>query len=91
MQEFRVPLPAMLDMRATRRIAEAMLSGRGRPLVIEAQHVERLGGLCLQVLLSADLTWSRDGVPMWLEAPSPAFRNAIGLFNATSLVARYKD
>ena len=90
-QAFRLPLPAVLDMRQASEIAQAMRSVRGRPLIVEAQHVERLGGLCLQVLLAADLTWSRDGVPMSLESPSRAFRDAAHLFNATSLLARYKD
>ena len=57
---------------------------RGRPLKLDASRVERLGGLCLQVLLSARITWAVDGLPIAVVNSSPAFTDALALFGASS-------
>jgi len=54
-------LPAVLDIRAAGRLQAELLGLRGRPLTLDASAVERLGGLCLQVLLSARALWAADG------------------------------
>lgn len=85
----RLHLSQVLDLRAAKPLAEELLSVRGRELTIEAQDVERLGGLCLQVMLSADLTWARDGMEMRIEAPSPAFCEAVRRFGGAALEKRF--
>ncbi len=56
-----VVLPAVLDIRAAAPLQAEILGLRGQPLTLDASAVERLGGLCLQVLLSARATWAADG------------------------------
>jgi len=56
-----VVLPAVLDIRAAAPLKAEILGLRGQPLTLDASAVERLGGLCLQVLLSARSTWAADG------------------------------
>jgi chemotaxis protein CheX len=59
-----VVLPAVLDIRAAAPLQAEILGLRGQPLTLDASAVERLGGLCLQVLLSARATWASDGQPL---------------------------
>jgi chemotaxis protein CheX len=80
-----------LDLRAAGPLARDLLAVRGRAVTLQAGEVRRLGGLCLQVLLSADLSWARDGVELRIEAPSPAFCDAVRMFGATGLSARFSD
>jgi len=49
-------LPPVLDLNQAAPLKTDLLSLRGRPVVVDAADVERLGGLCLQVLLSARKT-----------------------------------
>jgi chemotaxis protein CheX len=58
-----VELPEVLDLKAAAPLATEFLSLRGRPINVDAAHVQRLGGLCLQVLLSAAMTWKADELP----------------------------
>lgn len=78
----KLQLEPVLDLGAAERL-HAQLSGlRGQPLDIDASQVERLGGLCLQVLISARDTWHADGQPARVSQPSPAFEDAWALFAA---------
>ncbi|WP_287799477.1 STAS domain-containing protein, partial [Acidiphilium sp.] len=54
-------LDPILDLKAASPLAQALLARRGGDLRIDAGAVERLGGQCLQVLLSARATWEADG------------------------------
>jgi len=56
-----VVLPAVLDIRAAGPLKAEILALRGQALTLDASAVERLGGLCLQVLLSARAAWADDG------------------------------
>ena len=78
-------LPAVLDLRAAGPLAQRILGFEGRPLTIDASAVERIGGLCLQVLLSARLSWSVDRQPLKITNPSRAFVDCLELFGAPSL------
>jgi len=50
-------LPADLDGVAAASLFEVLSSMIGRDVVIDASHVENIGGLCLQILLAAVSTW----------------------------------
>ena len=56
-----IALPAVLDLRAAEPLKAQLLAVRGQETALDASAVERLGGLCLQVLLSAIQTWRADG------------------------------
>ena len=78
-------LPPVLDIRAAEDLKTQLLALRGRPLAIDASAVERLGGLCLQVLLSARRTWDEDGQALSVAAPSDAFAEQWAAFGAAPL------
>jgi chemotaxis protein CheX len=75
-------LPAHLDLVAAAPLRSEILARRGRPLDLDGAAVERLGGLCLQVLLAARATWTADDQPFRLLAPSPELREAISTLGA---------
>ena len=80
----RLQLEPVLDLGAAERLHGQLIGLRGAPLDIDASQVERLGGLCLQVLLSARNTWIADGQPAVISQTSTAFEDAWALFAAPS-------
>jgi chemotaxis protein CheX len=66
-------LPEVLDIKAATPLTVEFLTLRGRPIDVDASRVERLGALCLQVLLSAGKTWNIDESPFALINPSSGF------------------
>ena len=75
-------LGPVLDLKAATPLQAALLARRGHAVEIDASEVQRLGGLCLQVLLSAHKTWADDGAPFGLAPRSDAFNEALKLFGA---------
>lgn len=77
-------LEPVLDLAAAERLHAALTELRGQPLDIDASQVERLGGLCLQVLISARDTWRADGRSAVIGQASAAFEEGWSLFAAPS-------
>lgn len=77
-------LEPILDLGAAERLHARLTERRGQSLDIDASQVERLGGLCLQVLVSARNTWQADGRSAVIGQPSTAFEEAWALFAAPS-------
>ena len=75
-------LEPVLDLGAAERLHARLTELRGQPLDIDASQVERLGGLCLQVLISARDTWRADGQSAVIGQASTAFDDAWSLFAA---------
>ena len=75
-------LPQIMDLKAASAVAERIVSYRGRPLTLDASRVERIGGLCLQVLLSARLSWKFDCLALTIANPSAIFSESLELFGA---------
>ena len=78
----RVTLPAVLDLKVAAPLQAELLAVRGGPVGIDASAVERLGGLCLQVLLSARSTWADDGQDLCFPEASAAFSDQWRAFGA---------
>ena len=78
-------LPETLDLKAAGPLRGALLEVRGAPLQLDASNVQRLGGLCLQVLLSAEATWATDGHSFAISAASPAFAEGARRMGANTL------
>ena len=74
-----------LDLNAAAPLRGALLQARGAALDMDASGVQRLGGLCLQVLLSAEATWATDGYPFVISATSPAFAEGARRMGAHAL------
>ena len=75
-------LPAVLDLQQAEPLRAELLGLRGQSVVIDGSAVERLGGLCLQVLISAQKTWASDGHVMTLDQVSEAFADQWNMFGA---------
>lgn len=77
-----IALPETLDLKAAAPLKAAFLERRGAAIIVEADQVRRLGGLCLQVLLAARKAWDRDGQSFSIKGPSEAFVETTRLFGA---------
>ena len=86
----QLKLPEVLDVGVAAALAAQLQALRGQPLTLDASGVQRVGGLSLQVLLSARLTWENDAKPLRVAEPSPAFEEALALYGASSLIAAEK-
>ena len=75
-------LPKVLDAPAAEPLVEALLALRGQPLLLDAQEVTRVGGLGLQVLLSARSTWEADGQRLDIVNFTPAMQATLALCGA---------
>lgn len=80
-----VSLVPVLDLQAAEPLRAELMSLRGRPLDIDASEVTRLGGLCLQVLMSARKIWAEDGVSLTVNQPSSAFSDQLTAFGEPEL------
>jgi chemotaxis protein CheX len=80
----KLQLEPILDLGAAERLHGRLMDLRGQPLDIDASQVERLGGLSLQVLLSARNTWQADGHNAVISQASTAFEEAWAMFAAPS-------
>lgn len=78
----QVCLAPALNSAAAADLAGELLALRGRPVVLDAGAVEQLGGLCLQVLLSASRTWAADKVSYALTPASQAIRDQAAVYGA---------
>lgn len=76
-------LPAILDLKAAAALRQDFLARKGRPVEVDASAVQRLGGLCLQVILAARASWAADDQPFAIINPSPRFDEDLTLFGAT--------
>ncbi|MBI4275776.1 MAG: STAS domain-containing protein [Rhizobiales bacterium] len=83
----RLQLPEILDLKAAAPLASQLLSLRGCEVKIDASRVQRFGGLCLQVLLSACCTWRTDGVLLSIVSPSARFAECLALLGASSALS----
>lgn len=81
-QRFR--LPEIMDLKAAAPLRAQLLELRGKPIELDGTDVQRLGGLCLQVLLSARDSWNNDGMPFSLAATSETLEQSLSLFGVTA-------
>lgn len=88
MSNITLTLAESLDMNAAAPLLQALKDKRGKPLSVDASQVRRLGGQCLQVLLSAQATWAADGQPFEIAEASPEFTDGIALMGASQLAAQ---
>ena len=80
-----VKLPTVLDIQQAEPLRAQLLALRGGPVTLDASEVERLGALCLQVLISAQQTWARDGQVLAIDRVSEDFAAQWNAFGATAL------
>ena len=76
-------LAPVLDITAAAALHAELLARRGAPLGLDASDVRRLGGQCLQLLVSARKTWDADGLALTFTATSPAFDRDLALLGCS--------
>jgi chemotaxis protein CheX len=81
-------LPAVLDLRAAAALKTDIEQRAGAALDIDASKVERLGGICLQILASASAAWRASGHEVRLTGASEAFLDHVRLMNAGHLLSQ---
>jgi len=72
-------LAAILDLNEAAPLRDKLLAMRGSDIVIDASSVERVGGLCTQVLLAAEKTWDQDKLSFSFSKMSDAFEKTMQL------------
>lgn len=85
MTDRTIVLADNLDMTAAGPLTAALLGRRGQPVALDASQVRRIGGQCLQVLLSAQATWSAEGADFQIVEPSSEFADGLALMGASHL------
>lgn len=80
-----VSLVPVLDLQAAEPLRAELMALRGRSLEVDASQVTRLGGLCLQVLMSARKIWAEDGLSLTVNQPSSAFSEQLTAFGNPEL------
>ena len=73
----KISLPPLMGITAAAPLTNEFLLCRGKDVTIDASAVERVGGQCLQVLLSAAATWAHDGMELDFVNPSTNFTEAL--------------
>jgi chemotaxis protein CheX len=79
-------LPEIMDLNAARPLLTALLERGDASLLLDGSAVRRIGGLCLQILLSAHRTCVAAKRAFELDNPSLELREALALFGARSLL-----
>lgn len=80
-----VALPAVIDTASVAAVRNLILEHRGANLSVNATDVQRIGGLGLQVLLSAANLWAADGRCLTIDSPSAALTEMLRLTGAAHL------
>lgn len=75
-----LPLPPKLDLSQVGLLTTALRDRAGSDVVLDAGEVSHLGGLGLQVLLSAAQSWRSSGHSLSIQPRSEAFDEALTLF-----------
>jgi chemotaxis protein CheX len=81
----RLSLPEVLDTAAAGQLLNDLIAARGQPLVLDASASRRIGGQCLQVLLSARSTWAADNLALRIADPSQDFLDGLALLGCRDL------
>ena len=80
----RLLLDAKLDSSAADGLRKTLSAATGQDLLFDASKVELLGGLCLELLMSAHHLWQQAGQTFFVEAPSPQFVENLGRFGVSA-------
>ena len=74
-----ISLAPVLDLNEATALYQQLLNLKGKPLVIDASAVERVGALCAQVLMAGAKTWEEDKQPFSFGKVSDPFMKTMQL------------
>jgi len=82
----RIVLAPNLDLNAGAKLREDLLAKRGAALEVDASQVQRVGALCLQVLIAARHEWEHAKLSLIFTSPSAQFDEGIRLMGAGAVL-----
>jgi chemotaxis protein CheX len=77
--EKSISLAAVLDLNEASTLRSKLMGVRGSNVAIDASGVERMGTLCVQVLMAAAKTWDEDKLSFTFSKVSDAFQKTMQL------------
>ncbi|MDL2401416.1 STAS domain-containing protein [Rhizobium mayense] len=77
--EKTISLAAVLDLNEASTLRGKLVGLRGSHIVIDASGVERIGALCVQVIMAAAKTWNEDKLSFTFSKVSDAFQKTMQL------------
>jgi chemotaxis protein CheX len=88
--EKTISLAAVLDLNEAAALRGRLMGLRGSNVVVDASSVERVGALCVQVIMAAARTWDEDKLSFTFSKVSDAFQKTMQLIgvNVDQLLAR---
>ena len=84
-------LPSVLDLNAASGLREQFVGRRGSALRVDASRVERLGGLCLQVLIAAQAAWAEDRNELTFEDLSSELQSGLTTFGVPAPALNFRE
>ncbi|ENN84047.1 hypothetical protein RHSP_71497 [Rhizobium freirei PRF 81] len=75
--EKTISLAAVLDLNEASTLRGKLMGMRGSNVVIDASSVERIGALCMQVIMAAAKTWDEDKLSFTFSKVSDAFQKTM--------------
>lgn len=66
----RLVLDAKLDSSSAGKLRDELVAANGEDIVLDAAHVDQLGALCVEVLMSARHLWAQQNKSLTIESPS---------------------
>ncbi|PZM12026.1 STAS domain-containing protein [Rhizobium tubonense] len=88
--EKTISLAAVLDLNEASTLRGKLMGLRGSNVVVDASGVERVGALCVQVIMAAAKTWDEDKLSFTFSKVSDAFQKTMQLIgvNIDHLLAK---
>ena len=77
--EKTISLAVVLDLNEASTLRGKFVGLRGSNIVIDASGVERIGALCVQVIMAAAKTWDEDKLSLTFSKVSDAFQKTMQL------------
>lgn len=86
----KISLAAVLDLNEASTLRSKLVGLRGSNVVVDASSVERVGALCVQVIMAAAKTWDEDKLSFTFSKVSDAFHKTLQLIgvNIDHLLAK---
>jgi chemotaxis protein CheX len=81
----------VLDLNAAASLRAYFIGQRGSSLRVDASRVERLGGLCLQVLIAARAAWAEDRLELRFDEISSELEASLELFGVPPVALNYRE
>ncbi|MFT4184089.1 MAG: STAS domain-containing protein [Rhizobium sp.] len=75
--EKTISLAAVLDLNEASALRGKLMGLRGSNVAIDASGVERIGALCIQVIMAAAKTWEEDSHSFTFSKASDAFQKTM--------------